>query len=615
MDTLNFDVTVIGAGHAGCEAAFAVSRMGGRVGLVTLRLDRIAQMSCNPAIGGVGKGHLVREIDALGGVMGQVADATGIQFRRLNLSRGPAVRSTRCQSDADKYREIMTGLVTDNDSITCIEGEAVKIIHDGKRLSGVQLKDGRTIVSNAIIITTGTFLNGLCHIGDENFAGGRIGDRPASFLSGSLRELGVGLGRFKTGTTPRLDADTIRWSSLDVQYGDPENPRFSFDDVVNSLEQVPCHITHTNKATQEVIHKNLHRSPLYQGIIKGHGPRYCPSFEDKIVRFADKDRHHVFLEPEGLSSNRVYPNGLSTSLPRDVQEEFVHTIPGLENAKILQYGYAVEYDYSYPTQLYPTLMTKALAGLFLAGQINGTSGYEEAAAQGLMAGINALRFVGGDAPAIMGREQGYIGVLIDDLVTKGVDEPYRVFTSRAEHRLTLREANAEERLFGLATNWGLLSGERQERARDRQVQRERLRDHLKATKVGVELRLKLGIDSAGVVGSSIEDLLKRPEVSIGMLLSDSVRWDPMVQRQVQEEVKYHGYIVREKNEIKRLDRLEKLRMPKGMSYLETPGLSNELQEKLTEIRPETLGQASRIPGMTPAAIALLRVQIQKHASD
>lgn len=634
------DVVIVGAGHAGCEAALVASRLGASVILVTLRADRIAQMSCNPAIGGVAKGHLVREIDALGGAMAQVTDATGIQFRRLNASRGPAVRSTRAQADSAKYRERMTEVVLCAPGITVLEDEVVDVLTDGHGvLAGVVCQQNGAVSTRAVVITTGTFLNGLCHMGAEQFAGGRVGDQPANYLSDALRRLGITLGRFKTGTTPRLAADSIDWSRLEPQEGDDPAPHFAFDAVENNLPQIRCYLTYTTAETATVVRDNLARSPLYQGIIQGLGPRYCPSLEDKIVRFCDKDRHQVFLEPEGLDTDRVYPNGLSTSLPKDVQEAFLRTIPGLEQVRVLQHGYAVEYDYSPPTQLLPSLMTKVVPGLFLAGQINGTSGYEEAAAQGLMAGLNAVRYVGGDEPAILGRDQAYIGVLIDDLVTKGVDEPYRMFTSRAEYRLCLRESNAEERLWRQGAAWGVVPADRQVRAQAREDERLALRHWLSKTPLGYAQAVAMGLEPAQYAGQTRDQILRRPEIRIGDVLpwaqerqadlgayGDQEDGSSEAQNAaiaahataagaseealqlVEEEIKYEGYIRREQREIERLRELEAMKLPAGVCYKGTSGLSREIQEKLDAVRPMTLGQASRIPGVTPAALALLRVQ-------
>jgi tRNA uridine 5-carboxymethylaminomethyl modification enzyme len=607
-----FDVVVIGAGHAGCEAAYAAARLGARVALVTLRADRIAQMSCNPAVGGVGKGHLVREIDALGGAMARITDATGIQFRRLNASRGPAVRSTRAQSDSRRYREAMTALLAALPGLEVVEGEVVDLVRGDRGLEGVLLASGESLRARAVVVTTGTFLNGLCHMGDEQFAAGRVGDRPALQLSAALVRAGLTLGRFKTGTTPRLARDSLDLGGLEAQAGDEPRPTFAFDPVPNALSQVVCHITYTTPVTHAVVRENLHRSPLYRGVIVGRGPRYCPSFEDKVVRFADRDRHQIFLEPEGLDSDRVYPNGLSTSMPRDVQETFLRSIPGLERARVLQHGYAVEYDYSPPTQLTHGLMVKVAPGLFLAGQINGTSGYEEAAAQGLMAGLNAVRWMGGLVPAVLGRDQAYIGVLIDDLVTKGVDEPYRVFTSRAEHRLVLRESNAEERLAPIGEAWGLVAGERLRSARARAAARRECRAVLARTVMGAERTRALGLD-AGLAHTPVSEALRRPDVRLAELGLELELGDvgPEGLEALEEEIKYEGYIRRERREIERMAELEALHLPEALDYGRTPGLSRELREKLTAVRPGTLGQASRMPGMTPAALALLRVHARR----
>lgn len=606
-----FDMLVVGAGHAGCEAACAGARLGARVCLVTLRMDGIAKMSCNPAIGGIAKGHLVREIDALGGVMAQIADATGIQFRRLNASRGPAVRSTRAQSDSLQYQRAMTEQLLQDSNITLVEDEVTDLLVQAGRIVGGTTRVHGDIPVPCVVVTTGTFLNGLCHVGDESFHAGRVGDDSVHALADSLKSFGIQMERFKTGTTPRLAKDSIQWNKLEAQHGDVPTPRFSFDPIENQNPQVPCFLTATNEVTRDVIISALDRSPLFSGVIQGRGPRYCPSIEDKMVRFADKKRHQVFLEPEGLESDRIYPNGLATSLPKDVQMDFLHSIVGLEHAEVLQFGYAVEYDFAPPTQLNSGLMTKKIEGLFLAGQINGTSGYEEAAAQGLMAGLNVVRYLGAQSEAVLGRSQAYIGVLIDDLVTKGVDEPYRMFTSRAEHRLTLRESNAEERLWPVGERFGLLPSHRIRTAKKRQQERDDLRKHLADTLVGEDVARSLGLDPSSIASLSRAGLLRRPEIHIQNLLVDQKPYDAEAQTIVEEEIKYAGYIQREQREIAKLLELESVRFPSHLDLNCVSGLSREIQEKLHHIRPKTLGQASRIPGMTPAALALLRVHAHR----
>jgi tRNA uridine 5-carboxymethylaminomethyl modification enzyme len=603
MNTI--DVVVVGAGHAGCEAALAASRLGAKVVVVTLRLAGIAQMSCNPAIGGVGKGHLVREIDALGGGMGEVADATGIQFRRLNLSRGPAVRSTRAQTDSSHYKATMAERLLTAPGVTVIEDEVVGLERDAAGMRAVVTASGRRLLASAVVITTGTFLRGLCHVGAEQFTGGRLGDKASGPLSAALTNLGITLGRFKTGTTPRLATESIRWSALEEQHGDAIRPRFSFEPIANALPQLPCHIGYTTADTHALIAANLARSPLYSGIIQGTGPRYCPSLEDKVVRFADKPRHQIFFEPETLANDRIYPAGLSTSMPKDVQDAFLRTIPGLEDVRVLSYGYAVEYDYAPPTQLQASLMVKTVPGLFLAGQINGTSGYEEAAAQGLMAGLNAVRWLGGAEPAVLGRDQAYIGVLIDDLITQGVDEPYRIFTSRAEHRLTLRESNAEARLLPLAHAWGLLSPARAASGQARLARQADLRAQL-TEPLGTEQAAALGLPLAQAAGTSKADILRRPELRLADVLPHTDA-ELDVLTAVEETTKYEGYITREQRIIAGLRQIEAVRLPTGFDFSAISGLSFELREKLQRVGPVTLGQASRIPGITPTALALLQV--------
>ena len=597
-----YDVIVVGAGHAGCEAALASARMGMSTLLLTMNLDSVAQMSCNPAIGGLAKGHIVREIDALGGEMGKIIDKTGIQFRRLNMSKGPAVRATRAQADKAWYRRAMKEAVEAQENLDLKQGMAVRLLTENGRVSGISDQLGIEYRGRAVVLTTGTFLNGLIHIGESHFPAGRAGEFPAKGLSESLSELGFPIGRLKTGTPPRIDAKTINFQILKPQSGDNPPPPFSFSTERITNRQLPCYITYTNEKTHEVILGSLDRSPLYSGTIKGIGPRYCPSIEDKVVRFADKGRHQVFLEPEGYDTSEYYANGISTSLPADVQLALVRTIEGLENAELMRPGYAIEYDFVPPAELYPSLMTKRIEGLFHAGQINGTSGYEEAAGQGLIAGINAVRFVRGLEPLVLGRDEAYIGVMIDDLVTKGVDEPFRMFTSRAEYRLLLREDNADIRLMEKGFSLGLVSEE---------VYRKFLKKREQMERELARLDGACGeLDGAKV---ALKEMLKRPEIVYSQLLEKyppETPLDPAAAMQVEIFVKYEGYIKRQAGEVERLKRYDEKLIPRGFDY-SLPGLSREVREKLAKTEPRSVGQAGRIPGITPAAVAIILVALEK----
>ncbi|MBI4489505.1 MAG: tRNA uridine-5-carboxymethylaminomethyl(34) synthesis enzyme MnmG [Deltaproteobacteria bacterium] len=614
-----YDVIVVGAGHAGIEASLATARMGSETLMLTLNLDHVGQMSCNPAIGGIGKGHLVKEIDALGGEMGRAIDATGIQFRMLNTKKGPAVRASRAQADKALYRMRMKRVVENCPNLNLRQGSVECLLVEDGEIKGVETQIGELFRGRKVILTTGTFLKGLIHVGDKNYSAGRAGDFSAQGLSDSLKEFGFRIGRLKTGTCPRLDGRTIDYSRLQVQHGDDPPVPFSFSTEKIAQKQIPCYITYTNTKTHDIIRAALHRSPMYSGIIKSRGPRYCPSIEDKVVRFAGRTRHQIFLEPEGSDTVEVYPNGLSTSLPLDAQIEMVRSIEGLEQAEIMRPGYAIEYDYVEPTQLHPSLETKLIHGLYHAGQINGTTGYEEAAAQGLMAGINAVLSLRGEEPMVLARDQAYIGVLIDDLVTKGTDgEPYRMFTSRAEYRLLLREDNADLRLTEIGHRIGLASEDSYRRMESKKRQIAGLIEKLENTKVNAESEINSRLESLCSAPlrsqTSLAQLLRRPEISfadIALLAPELTALFSSLGLQAEIEIKYFGYLQRQMEEVKRFKKIEAVRLPSDLDYTAMPGLSREAREKLIRVHPRTLGQASRISGITPAAISLLSVYLKK----